>query len=88
MDDPLVAVMGSVTRARTLAILAGTRVPQTAYRVAKLGSLSAPNVYIELRRLEKAGIVGRQPYGWILTDERVRRFCEGLGPLFRNQFSL
>jgi len=88
LDDPLVAVMGSVTRANTLSILAGTRIPQTAYRIAKIGGLSAPNVYLELRRLEKAGVAARRPDGWVLVNDRVRGFCEGLGPLFKNRFSL
>ncbi len=88
MTEPLVAVMGSVTRAYSLAILAGSRVPMTAYRIAQLGELSPPNVYLELRRLARDGVVAKRPGGWVLLDERVRAFCEGRGPLFERRFSL
>jgi DNA-binding transcriptional ArsR family regulator len=88
MPDPMVAVMGSVTRAYALAVLAGTRVPQTAYRVAKLADLSPPNVYVELRRLARSGIVEKRKGGWVLLDERVRTFCEGRGPLFERKLTL
>lgn len=88
MSDSIVSVMGSVTRAYTLAILAGTRLPQTGYRIAKLASLSPPNVYVELRKLARDGIVERRKAGWVLLDERVRTFCEGQGPLFERSFSL
>ena len=88
MDEPLVVVLRSVTRAYTLSVLAGTRIPQTAYRIAKLAGLSAPNVYLELGRLEKAGVVKREPKGWLLVNEKVRAFCEGTGPLNRRRFSL
>ncbi len=87
MKEPLVVVVGSVTRAYALSVLAGSRVPQTAYRVAKLADLSPPNVYLELRRLESAGIVRRLPNGWLLVNERVRTFFEGTGPLSRRGFS-
>ena len=87
MKDPLVAVMRSVTRAHTLSVLAGTRVPQTAYRIAKLAGLSPPNVYVELRRLENAGVVRKDPIGWLLVNDKVRVFCEGSGPLYRRRFS-
>jgi DNA-binding transcriptional ArsR family regulator len=88
MTEPLVPVIGSITRAYSLAVLAGTRVPLTAYRIAKLANLSAPNVYLELRRLASAGIVQRGESGWVLVDDRVRSFCEGQGPLFERRFSL
>lgn len=87
MEEPLVAVFRSVTRAYTLSILAGTRVPQTAYRIAKLAGLSPPNVYGELRRLEKVGVVTKDPRGWILANDKLRSFCEGSGPLYRRRFS-
>jgi DNA-binding transcriptional ArsR family regulator len=88
MADLLVSVIGSVTRAYTLAVLAGTRVPQTAYRIAKLADLSPPNVYVELRKLARAGIVCRKEGGWVLEQDRVRAFCEGQGPLFERTVSL
>jgi DNA-binding transcriptional ArsR family regulator len=88
MTDPLVPVIGSRTRAYALAVLAGTRLPLTAYRVAKLADLSPPNVYLELRRLGSAGVVERTEGGWTLVDERVRAFCEGQGPLFEKRFSI
>jgi DNA-binding transcriptional ArsR family regulator len=88
MDDWLSTVTGSVTRAYSLAILAGTRVPQTAYRIAKLGGLSPPNVYVELRRLAANGIVSKQGGGWVLVNDRVRTLCEGQGPLNRMRSSL
>ena len=88
MVDVLLPVIGSVTRAYTLAILAGSRLPQTAYRVAKLGNLSPPNVYLELRRLEEAGIVEQTPEGWVLTNDRVRAFCEGQGPLYARRSTI
>jgi DNA-binding transcriptional ArsR family regulator len=88
MTDSLVAVVGSVTRAYSLAVLAGTRQPVTAYRIAKLANLSAPNVYVELRKLASAGVVELRDGGWVLADERVRAFCEGRGPLFERVLSL
>ncbi len=86
MKDPLVARLRSRTRAYTLSVLAGTRVPQTADRIAKLAELSRPNVYAELRRLERTGIVSRRPSGWLLVDEKVRALCEGSGPLHQRRF--
>jgi DNA-binding transcriptional ArsR family regulator len=88
MTDSLLAVVGSVTRAYSLAVLSGTRQPMTAYRIAKLANLSAPNVYLELRKLAGAGVVERRDGGWVLADERVRAFCEGRGPLFESVLSL
>ncbi len=88
MTESLLSVIGSVTRAYSLAILAGTRVPLTAYRIAKLADLSPPNVYLELRKLARAGVIERREGGWILVDERVRGFCEGQGPLFERRFSV
>ena len=88
MTNSLVSVIGSVTRAYSLAVLAGTRVPLTAYRIAKLADLSPPNVYLELRKLARAGVIARSEGGWTLVDERVRAFCEGQGPLFEKRFSI
>jgi len=88
MRDRLVAVLGSTTRAYSLAILAGTRIPLTAYRISKLAGLSPPNVYAELGRLEASGVVRRQREGWILVDDKVRSLCEGAGPLFQQTFTL
>ncbi len=88
MPDTLVSVIGSVTRAYTLAILSGTRVPTTAYRISALANLSPPNVYVELRRLAQAGVVEKRGKGWVLVDDRVRTFCEGRGPLFERRLSL
>ena len=82
------SVVGSVTRAYTLAVLAGTRVPQSAYRIAKLADLSPPNVYVELRKLARVGIVTSTEGGWILLDERTRTFFEGRGPLFERKLNL
>ena len=88
MRDRLVTVLGSSTRAYSLAILAGTRIPLTGYRISKLAGLSPPNVYAELGRLEAAGVVRRQRGGWTLVDDKVRSLCEGAGPLFRRTFTL
>lgn len=88
MSTSLVALTGSVNRAYTLSILAGTRIPQTAYRVAKLGNLSPPNVYVELRRLAKAGIVASRRGRWVLVDERVRALFVGSGPLYDRRIRL
>jgi DNA-binding transcriptional ArsR family regulator len=88
MTDLLVALTGSTTRAYTLAILAGSRVPQTGYRIARLAGLSAPNVYLALRRLSEAGLVRQRVGGWVLVNEKVRSLCEGQGPLFERRFSL
>jgi DNA-binding transcriptional ArsR family regulator len=88
MPDNLVAVIGSATRAYTLAVLAGSRLPLTAYRIAKLADLSPPNVYVELRRLAGSGIVEARDGGWVLLDDRVRAFCERRGPLFERRFTL
>ena len=71
-DPKLVALFGSETRVRALAVLAGAHRPMTAYRVGKTGSVPLPKAYREIHRLEKAGLVGRRGSGWVLLDDDVR----------------
>jgi len=72
VDPGLVTVFGSETRVRTLAALASTNRPLTAYRVGKMGEVSMPKVYREVARLAKAGLVTRRGSGWILLDSDIR----------------
>jgi|SRR5208282_875702 len=71
VDPRLVAVFGSETRVRTLAVLASANGPMTAYRVGKVGEVSMPKVYREIYRLSEVGLVGRRGDGWILLDDDV-----------------
>jgi hypothetical protein len=72
IDPHLVALFGSETRVRVLAVLAGAYRPITAYRVGKTGSVPMPKAYREIYRLENAGLVGRKGDGWVLLDNDVR----------------
>ncbi|MGI0133218.1 MAG: hypothetical protein ACREDK_09085 [Thermoplasmata archaeon] len=64
----LVAVFGSETRVRVLAVLANAFRPLTAYRVAKVGGVSIPKAYRELERLEKAAVVVHRKNGFVLAE--------------------
>jgi len=75
----LAAIFGSEDRVRTLSALANSDAPLTAYRVAAIMEMKPPNVYRELRRLERARVVGRAKTprgrgGWILNEPLLRRF--------------
>jgi DNA-binding transcriptional ArsR family regulator len=72
IDARLVAAMGSETRVRVLAVLAGAFRPLTAYRIGKTGDIPLPKTYREIYRLEKAGIVARRSSGWVLLDDDLR----------------
>jgi len=72
IDPAMIAAFGSETRVRTLAVLAGATRPLTPYRVGKTGGVALPKVYMELQRLEKAGIVRRSPTGVELADADLR----------------
>jgi DNA-binding transcriptional ArsR family regulator len=72
IDPKIVALLGSDTRTRVLAVLANAYLPMTAYRVAKTGETRIPNTYRELARLKKAGLVGQSGKGWILLDADVK----------------
>jgi hypothetical protein len=50
VDPKLVALFGSETRVRTLAVLAGAFRPLAAYRVAKVGGIPVQKAYEEVRR--------------------------------------
>ncbi|MGA7923687.1 MAG: helix-turn-helix domain-containing protein, partial [Thermoplasmata archaeon] len=63
VDLTMVALFGSETRVRVLAVLAGAYGPLTAYRVGKTGGVSMPKAYREIGRLHKAGIVARKGAG-------------------------
>lgn len=75
-DPVLVALTGSETRARTLGVLANAERPMTGYRVAKLAGLPEIKVYEELKRAKKAGIVRKNPNGWILVPADLRNFLQ------------
>lgn len=72
VDRSLVALFGSETRVRTLAVLASAFRPMTAYRVGKVGSIPMPKVYREIDRLAESRLVGREGDGWVLLDPDVR----------------
>lgn len=72
VDPALVALFGSETRLRTLAVLANAYRPLTAYRVGKVGDIPLPKAYDEIRRLGKAGLLRRRAGGWVLVDRDVR----------------
>ncbi len=71
-DPVLVALFGSETRVRTLAVLAGAYRPMTAYRVAKVGGVPIQKAYEEFRRLGRSGLVTQRESGWVLADADVR----------------
>lgn len=78
IDQGLVTLFGSETRLRTLAPLANSTGPLTAYRVADLADLPRTKVNKELARLAKAGIVAVRSTGtgrrlWVMDDPDLRR---------------
>jgi hypothetical protein len=72
LDPGLVALIGSETRVRILAVLASAHAPMTAYRIGKVGGVSMPKAYREVARLEKARLIGARRDGWVLLDRDVR----------------
>jgi len=72
VDPGLVALFGSETRVRSLAVLASAHRPLTAYRIGKVGGVPLPKAYREIARLAKAGLVERKNTGWVLCDNDVR----------------
>ncbi|MGA8302726.1 MAG: hypothetical protein WA691_05785 [Thermoplasmata archaeon] len=72
VDPVLLAMCGSETRLRTLAVLASAYRPMTAYRVAKVGEVPVQKAYEEMRRLSEAGLVAWRGGGWALIDDDVR----------------
>ncbi len=77
-DPGVVALFGSRTRVLTLAPIANSRTPLTAYRIARTAGLQRIKVYSELRRLSKVGIVCelRDDRGcsvWEICDPDLRR---------------
>jgi hypothetical protein len=81
IDPWLAALFGSGARVRTLAPLANTDEPMTAYRIAKLVGLQRIKVYSELRHLARAGVVrelrvGEKRSVWFLSDPDVRRLLQ------------
>ena len=83
VDAGLARVFGSADRVRVLAVLANASRPPTAYRVARVAGVAAPNVYRELKRLLQVGEVrraGPSRAGWELVDPDIgaalRRRCQ------------
>lgn len=77
VDQGLALLFGSETRVRTLAPLAGSNTPLTAYRIAEVAELPRTKVYEELARLKSTGwVVGVTGAAgqtlWRLTDPDVR----------------
>lgn len=71
-------LLGSETRVRTLAPIAGSSVPLTGYRIAEIAEIPRTKVYEELANLKAAGWVAvvRGPSNqtlWQITDPDVRR---------------
>lgn len=77
----LVALCGSSTRVRTLAVLASAVEPMTGYRIGREGGVPFPKLYPELERLRRAGLVSKRESGWALAVPAVRQ-------LFRRRFPL
>lgn len=71
-DSALIALLGSETRLRVLAVLANASRPMTAYRIGKTGGVPMPKAYGEVRRLGRAGLLRRVASGWVLDDRDVR----------------
>jgi DNA-binding transcriptional ArsR family regulator len=79
VDAGLAALFGSEDRVRTLAALANSSSPLTAYRVAKIVEMRPPNVYRELKRLLKGEVVTRTTMKdgstvWQLREADLRSF--------------
>jgi hypothetical protein len=72
MDPGLIALLGSETRVRVLAVLASAHAPMTAYRIGKVGGVSMPKAYREVARLAEARLIGARKDGWVLLDSDVR----------------
>ncbi len=78
VDPALSSLFGSENRVRTLAPLASSPVPLTAYRIAKMVDVPRTKVYLELAELAARGWVRRMKVTgnrsvWELTDPDVRR---------------
>ncbi|HTT34773.1 MAG TPA: hypothetical protein VMH78_02750 [Thermoplasmata archaeon] len=79
VDAGLAALFGSEDRVRTLAALANSSSPLTAYRVAKIVEMRPPNVYRELKRLLRGDVVTKTTRRdgstvWQLREADLRRF--------------
>ena len=79
VEPGLAAIFGSEDRVRTLSALANSDSALTAYRVAAVMQMKPPNVYRELKRLQRAGVVvpARTPQGrsgWLLNEPLLRVF--------------
>jgi len=72
VDALLVAAFGSETRVLTLAALANSTAPLTAYRVAKIAGLRPPKVYDEIRRARASGLVTQSAGKLSLRDPDLR----------------
>jgi DNA-binding transcriptional ArsR family regulator len=77
VDRGLARLFGSETRVRTLAPLASSAAPLTAYRIAEVSEVPRTKVYEELARLRSTGWVTgiTGPAGqtlWRLTDPDIR----------------
>ncbi len=78
VDPALAALFGSENRVRTLAPLASSSVPLTAYRIAQMVDVPRTKVYEELAELAARGWVRklrmtRNRSVWELLDPDVRR---------------
>lgn len=78
VDPGVAALLGSRTRVRVLAPLANAFNPLSAYRIAQLAQLPRTKVYLELRRLARAGEVEESPTPrgtsvWSLKDPDLAR---------------
>jgi DNA-binding transcriptional ArsR family regulator len=82
VDEALVAAFGSETRVLTLAALASSTVPLTAYRVAKIAGLRPPKVYEEIRRARAHGLVEEAGGKISLVDADLRQLLRRRVRLF------
>jgi hypothetical protein len=80
-DPRLIALFGSETRVRVLAVLASAFSPMTGYRVAITGGVPIPKAHLQLHHLAESGIVKHLRQGWILEDPDI-------GTLLRKRFQI
>ena len=81
VDPGLERLFGGRTRVRILAVLANAAEPVTAYRIARVAGSQVGKTSVELRRLERSGIVRRvapssRGLGWVMVDPDLRRLLQ------------
>lgn len=78
LDPALLALTGSETRALTLAPIANSSVPLSAYRIASIVQLARTKVYRELDKLARSGVVQKTTGSdgtalWSIRDTDIKQ---------------